>query len=179
VESASAVSDAPSDASPSVLRESKKLCVRGGCLSLINAAGGVSSALVGARLAPGRELAGAASVGADSASEGFAPVAMGMSVAFVAAALGDSGNAVAANTSACDDVGAFAAVALASEEADEAAGGAGVVESDAEVAAGVEAAVLVGEGGRGPRSSAAEADNLKSANTMAHAMANFTSPPCT
>ena len=48
MESASAVSDAPSDANPSVLRESKKLCARGGCLSLISAAGGESSAGIGA-----------------------------------------------------------------------------------------------------------------------------------
>jgi len=40
VESASAVSDAPSVANPSVLRASKKLCVRGGVFSLISAAGG-------------------------------------------------------------------------------------------------------------------------------------------
>jgi len=122
---------------------------------------------------------GADSASEDSASEDFAAVAVGMSVALVVAALGDSGNAVAANTSGCDDVGAFIGAVLASEEADEAAGGAGTVESDVEGAAGIEAAVLVGETGRGPRSSVAEADNLKSANTMAHAMANFTQPPCT
>ena len=176
------MSDAPSDASPNVLRASKKLCVRVGCLSLINAAGGASSALVGARLVLGRALVAAGSVGTDSASEDLAAVAMGMSVAFVAAALGDSGNAVAANRSGCNDVGTLKdSVVLASEEA-EAAIGADAVESDIEGEAGVEVEAGVGDAGLGdeerdPRSSVADADAPKNANTMAHAMANFTSPP--
>jgi hypothetical protein len=44
-------------------------------------------------------------------------------------------------------------------------------------ASGLADAVSVGEAGRGPRSSAADADRLESANTMAHAMANFTRVP--
>ena len=67
MESASAVSDAPSVAKPSALRESKKLCERGGCLSLMNAAGGAASAVVGA---------GSAMVGAMAEdSAGFTSVA--------------------------------------------------------------------------------------------------------
>jgi hypothetical protein len=180
VESASAVSDAPSDASPSVLRESKKLCVRGCCLSLMSAAGGASSALIGDRLVLGREFAVA-----DSAT---------------VAVVGASGSAVPANTLGFADAGTLkATVLLASEEA-EVAIGAGVVVSDvapvaatgaveSSVAAGVEAEAGVGEAGlgdeeRGPRSSEANAGgpknaNKKSANIMAHAMADFTRPPCT
>ena len=49
MESASAVSDAPSVAKPSVLRASKKLCERFGVLSLMKAAGGgATNAVVGA-----------------------------------------------------------------------------------------------------------------------------------
>ena len=190
MESASAVSDAPSDASPSVLRESKKPCVRGGCLSLMSAAGGVRSALAGARLGLGRELAGADSVDERSATEGFADAdsadersaavaVAGEIVAFVVAALGASGSAAELDRSDFDDAGvASATAALVS------AIGADAVESDAEGVAGVEAEAGVVEAGlgeedRGPRSSVAEADNLKSANTMAHAMANLTQSPCT
>jgi hypothetical protein len=155
VESASAVSDAPSDASPRVLRESKKLCERGCCLSLINAAGGASSASIGARLGPGRELAG----------EGSAGVVVA----------GASGGAVEADRSDFDDAGAAnATAALVSEEAEDAAIGAGAVESDAEGVAGIEAEAGVGVAARGPRSSVADADNPKNANNTAHAMASFT-----
>jgi len=155
VESASAVSDAPSDASPNVLRASKKLCVRGCCLSLINAAGGAGSALVGDRLALGRELTGEGSAGVVVAEA--------------------SGGAVEADRSDFDDTGAAnATAALVSGEAEDAAIGAGAVESDMEGVAGAEAEAGAGEAGRGPRSSVADADAPKDANNMAHAMASFT-----
>lgn len=66
VESASAVSDAPSVAKPSVLRASKKLCERGGVLSLMNAAGGATNAVVGAMA---EDSAGFTSMAAGATSE--------------------------------------------------------------------------------------------------------------
>lgn len=159
MESASAVSDAPSDASPSVLRASKKLCWRG-CLSLMKAAGGAGSALVGAssvligsRLAPGRTL-DRAGAGAGSEGERSAMVAApGEIVTLLAAALGASGGAVEAARSDFD--------------------GAGAGESS------VVAEASVGEAERDPRSSVANADGPKNANSMAHAMASLTQSPCT
>jgi len=78
VESASAVSDAPSVAKPRVLRASKKLCVRGGVLSLMSAAGGAATNAVAG--------AGAAMAGAmDKGSAGFISVAAGAISAVVGA----------------------------------------------------------------------------------------------
>lgn len=187
MESASAVSDAPSDASPSVLRASKKLCVRGGCLSLINAAGGAGSALVGERLVLGMAFDGAGSADEGFATKSSAAVAVAGAIfafeALVVAALGASGGAVEADRSDFDDAGAFTAtVAPGSEAAGEAAIGAGAVESDVEGVAGVAAEASVGEAGlgdaeRGPRSSEANADSPKNANNIAHAMASLTQSP--
>ncbi|HEX3587755.1 MAG TPA: hypothetical protein VH024_17280 [Candidatus Angelobacter sp.] len=108
--------------------------------------------------------------------------------------VGASGSAVPANTLGFADAGTLKATVLLGSEEAEVAIGAGVVVSDvapvaatgaveSSVAAGVEAEAGVGEAGRGPRSSvAADAGgpknaNKKSANIMAHAMADFTRPP--
>jgi len=89
VESASAVSDAPSVAKPSVLRASKKLCVRGGVLSLISAAGGgATNAVVGA----GSTMAGAM----DEGSAGFISMVAGDTAVVVGAVSAAAGAAAAA-----------------------------------------------------------------------------------
>jgi hypothetical protein len=79
VERASAVSDAPRVAKPSVLRASKKLCARGGVFSLMSAAGGgATNAVAGA----GSTMAGAM----DAGSAGFISMVAGDTAVVVGAA---------------------------------------------------------------------------------------------
>jgi hypothetical protein len=201
VESASAVSDAPSVAKPSVLRASKKLCVRGGVLSLMSAAGGASSALIGARLLLGRKAfprTGSAAEGAserapagkESATGIFADVASvtpiaveGTSVFAEVASTPDTVGAlgsVAANKGS-DFVGAdvvFAALMPAAEAGAEATEVFAVEDAFAVEAGAVEfeAEAGVDADEARPRSSAAKADSPNSANSMA-ATATLTSLP--
>ena len=140
---------------------------------MMSAAGGASSAFAGARLGLGREAAGA-----DSANERPATVDVAGTGAAGVVAMGASGGAVE-----IDDAGATVTAALVSGAAEDAAIGAGAVGSDVEAEARVGDAGLeeeeLGEEWRGPRSSVADADRLKSANDIikAHAMASFTLPP--
>jgi len=85
VESASAVSDAPNVAKPRVLRASKKLCVRGGVLSLMSAAGGGAT----------NAVAGAAMAGAMDEASGFISMVAG-DTAVVVGAVSAAAGAVAA-----------------------------------------------------------------------------------
>lgn len=108
-------------------------------------------------------------------------------MALVVAALGTSGGAVEADKSDFNDAGAGAV------DSDVAAGaGTGAGESSVEAGVAAEASVGdaelgeegLGEAGRGPRSSEANADgpknaNKKIANNMAHLMASLTQSPCT
>ena len=87
MESASAVSDAPSVAKPRVLRASKKLCVRGGVFSLMSAAGGGAiNAVAGA---------GATMAGAMDEASGFISMVAG-DTAVVVGAVSAAAGAVAA-----------------------------------------------------------------------------------
>lgn len=125
---------------------------------MMSAAGGASSAFAGARLGLGREAAGA-----DSADERSATVDV-------------AGAGAAGVAGEVDDAGATVTAALVSGAAEDAAIGADAVDSDVEAEASVGDAELEEEG-RGPRSSVADADRLKSANIMAHTMTSFTRPP--
>jgi hypothetical protein len=152
------VSDAPRVAKPSVLRASKKLCVRGRVLSLMSAAGGgATNAFVGAGAVSA--AVGGVSAGANFISVAFISVSAGaMSVPETGAVSGSVTATMAFAVGAADAVAedvfadaAFAEAAFAVEVEAE--------ESDAE--AGVEA----GEGT--PCRSAAKADDPNSAKNIA------------
>lgn len=164
MESASAVSDAPSEARPRVLRASKKLCVRGGVLSLMSAVGGARSALSGARLLLVKKVLGTAGSAVIGAADNGSAI-------LTAAGMGDAaGSAVAMIVLAfVEGAGVVFEESFAVEvEAD-------VAESGAETEA---------EGGVRPSLTRAMAavvnpkDDPKKANKMA-AMASLNSLPLT
>ena len=205
MDSASALSDTAREDRPKELRASKNLCVRGGCLSLMIAVGGATSASTGKRLVlVSRESTamGSAVVVAEAAGAGGAGSdRSGSTVVMVVEALGSDGaGSAAAKTAkvfdgkvvasapdfveAGDAFNATAASAL-DDELDDAAR-VNALESDvedepleAESGAGEAefGETVLAEVERGPRSSVAEADGPKSANIMAHAMASLTSLP--
>lgn len=154
MESASAVSAAPRVAKPSWLRASKKLCVRGGVLSLMTAAGGVSKACIGARLLLARKsLLNDGAVGAGVIAS--VPAGAGSAVLISAEIGGASGRAA---TSVWGEMEVVPGAAFAVEAE------AGTAEAEAE--AGVRRA-------SSPR---AKADDPKNTNSMA-ATATLTSLP--
>jgi hypothetical protein len=175
VESASAVSDAPSVAKPSVLRASKKLCVRGGVLSLMSAAGGgATNAVVGAASA----AAGAVVAGTNFTAVAFISVAAG--VISVPGIGGASGSVTASTVFAVGAADAVAENSFAEETfAVEDAFAEGVFAEDAfalevEAAESAEAGVDAGEGT--PCRSAAKADDPRNANNMAATATLITLP---
>jgi hypothetical protein len=164
-----------------MLRESKKLCERGGVLSLMKAAGGgATNAVVGADPAMGSALAedstGFISVaaGADSMAAGATAMAGAVLVLDIGEASGSVTATRAFAAGAADAVveDAFAEAAFAIEDAsaeDEFAVEVEAAESDAE------AGVDVGAGR--PRPSAALADGPNNAKNMAATATLTSSPP--
>jgi hypothetical protein len=154
VESASAVREAAKAVKPREFLASKKLCVCGGCLSLMNAAGG-----------------------AGASASGFADAggALRARLAF-AAEVAVAGEAAPAVAPAFEDGAAAVAPTFEDGPVDE-AGAPGFIEDKPAVGESDVEAEAVAGAERGPRSSVADADGPKNANNMAHAMAIFTRAP--